>query len=763
MDLQLNDAIIITSTDPPLKGTVAHLGPVQFAPGSDWIGIKLTSDSTGQGKNNGTVKGIFYFDAGGENNGMFVRSSNVKKIQSDSMNDSPRKSFIPLPSPRRSGSSSSDKSLSTIEKSPVTNNNAAAASRENFLRRLEQQKIKQDVDEMAKEYKDVAEKVATVADEVSKNTTAKDMYKSEGAMQNQDQMTARDILESKQTAVTSIPKVGTKETEEPPELGYMPRGNDNKEMATVMSFLSTQSNLTSDQSSLDWLKDMDASSLMFLKGMASGNASSAASTCKRPTQSSEHRQSSVDWVKDVDPSSMEYLKNMTSGKVAVASPGDQANDPTYSSLPQRDVLEKIVKATRSPLSLADSKMTLTQTELLTMIENQNNQIQKMQAQLDAMNNMISRMGCDVRYLCESQQRRDQDAGRDSSREMPFQGSHHSSGVSGRTFPPPPPPLPPGMMAAPPLVTQPPQNQVTNAAGQREQPFQRGIFFPMLNYAFQGIVSFIANFRSILLSTAPGRLYNHIRNEAIRRRAFANVDLKALFKLMVMLAIFSGRLERGGDGARNRRGNVRRVHQNNNDEGLAANFFGFLNTAVVFLRHHRVHVLVVASLIGFLVSSGLMSFFYDVLWVEREKLLNVWLGRGDEAAEDQNESNTEGQDQADGQQPNANAGEPDVGRANQGLGAQRADPIAALGVPNARNNRQVNHQRGGMIRRGANGGFFHDIYCLTFSFILSLIPAWKPEEAAPPPDAPPEPQDDEQIQGPNHQQQPNNDVDGAQNE
>jgi hypothetical protein len=764
---QINDAIVITSTDPPLKGTVAHLGPVQFAPGSDWIGIKLTSDSTGKGKNNGTVKGIFYFDAGGENNGMFVRSSNVKKIQDDSTNVSPRKSGIPLPSPRRSGSNSSDKSLSKMNKSPVTN--AAAASRENFLRRLEQQKIKQDVDEISKECSEVVEKVTTVADEVSEDMTAKDMSKSEGTTQHKDPTTARNILESKQTAVPSVSKMADKVTDQPAQPDFnMPRGNQNEEMSTVMSFLSTQSNLTHDQLSLDWLKDLDASSLVFLKGLASGDDSSAANTGVALTQNLGCDKSSMDWVKDVDPSSMEYLKNMASGNVAVASLDDQPNDASNGDSTV-DVLEKIAKATRSPLSLAAPKKTSTQTEfatqppsseklspielrMLTMIENQNNQIQKMQAQLDAMNNMMSQMGCDVRYLCESQQRRDQNGGKDSYRGMPFQRLPYS-GVSGRAHPPPPPPpLPPGMMATPPLVNQPPQNQVTNAAGQREQPFQRGIFFPVINYVFQGIISFITNFRSILLSTAPGRLYNHIRNQAIQRRAFANVDLKALLKLVVMLAIFSGRLERGGDGAR-RRGNARRVQRNINDEGgMAAIVAGFVDAAMVFLRNHRVHVLVVASMIGFLVSSGLMSFFYDVLWVEREELVNVWLGRVDEATG--NENNAEGQDQAGGQQPNANADEPAAAadRANQGIGAQGAGPNAALGVQNARYNRQVNHQRGGMIRRGANGGFFHDIYCLVFSFILSLIPAWKPEEAAPPPEP--------------NQQLPTNDAvegDDAQNE
>ncbi|KAK1742750.1 hypothetical protein QTG54_006347 [Skeletonema marinoi] len=38
----------------------------------------------------------------------------------------------------------------------------------------------------------------------------------------------------------------------------------------------------------------------------------------------------------------------------------------------------------------------------------------------------------------------------------------------------------------------------------------------------------------------------------------------------------------------------------------------------------------------------------------------------------------------------------------------------------------------LIRRGPNnGGFFHDILCLILSFVMSLIPAWKPDEWADP--------------------------------
>ncbi|KAL9189707.1 hypothetical protein ACHAXT_009382 [Thalassiosira profunda] len=80
MALNVNDPVTVDSSDgAPLEGVVAHLGPVQFAPGPDWIGIRLTGPSAGKGKNDGSVKGEKYFECGGEGNGMFAKKANVKK------------------------------------------------------------------------------------------------------------------------------------------------------------------------------------------------------------------------------------------------------------------------------------------------------------------------------------------------------------------------------------------------------------------------------------------------------------------------------------------------------------------------------------------------------------------------------------------------------------------------------------------------------------------------------------------------------------
>jgi len=96
-DLQLGDLVFVDSTSSSrqpspskssqsqveqLEGVVAHVGVVKFAPGDDWIGIRLTGSSVGLGKNDGTVKGVHYFDCGdNENNGVFAKRNNVKKQQ----------------------------------------------------------------------------------------------------------------------------------------------------------------------------------------------------------------------------------------------------------------------------------------------------------------------------------------------------------------------------------------------------------------------------------------------------------------------------------------------------------------------------------------------------------------------------------------------------------------------------------------------------------------------------------------------------------
>ena len=143
-NLQINDPVHITSTSKKdgdtttevLEGIVAHLGPVQFAPGSDWIGIRLTGQSIGKGKNDGSVKGIQYFNVGTTSldpnqrahNGMFVRKSNVTKRTDMSRLDMIRLRRELEKDPVTAIGSSSVGGSDDNKKSPIPKTTAAAAS-----------------------------------------------------------------------------------------------------------------------------------------------------------------------------------------------------------------------------------------------------------------------------------------------------------------------------------------------------------------------------------------------------------------------------------------------------------------------------------------------------------------------------------------------------------------------------------------------------------------------------------------------------------
>ena len=61
-----------------LDGVVAYVGPVEFNPDPDWIGIRLTGTSVTFGKNDGTVQGKRYFTAP-RHGGLFVKAAAVTK------------------------------------------------------------------------------------------------------------------------------------------------------------------------------------------------------------------------------------------------------------------------------------------------------------------------------------------------------------------------------------------------------------------------------------------------------------------------------------------------------------------------------------------------------------------------------------------------------------------------------------------------------------------------------------------------------------
>lgn len=61
---------------PPGKGICRFIGATKFSPGK-WVGVELSEPN---GKNNGTVQGIEYFQCK-PNYGVFVRISQIKVIE----------------------------------------------------------------------------------------------------------------------------------------------------------------------------------------------------------------------------------------------------------------------------------------------------------------------------------------------------------------------------------------------------------------------------------------------------------------------------------------------------------------------------------------------------------------------------------------------------------------------------------------------------------------------------------------------------------
>jgi len=407
--------------------------------------------------------------------------------------------------------------------------------------------------------------------------------------------------------------------------------------------------------------------------------------------------------------------------------------------------------------------TSVQNRMLDIIERQQTQLADMQARIDVLGGMMAQMQNDVGYLCHNTWQQQQNNGQQGRQQQQqnrmgglFGRGEAAPGIvqqlpGGNLIPQAIPAVAHRGQRAPPLHQQqppvPPQAAVPAIAADAA-PHQ-GFFFPLFAALFRFIIDLPQRVRTLLLSTGVGRVYTHLRQEAIARDAFRNIDFGSLMKLVVMLLIFTGRVGGDSGGGRNNR-------RNQNQEAEGSIFYILLQSMIDYWNGHRVHTLVIASMIAFLIQVGLVSFFYQVLWVERGELLRVWLGQDPPAdVEETEDSANDGDGDAD--QQGDGGGEAREGGANNNNinanpPAQRPRPRQRARdwrrhpnhVPPARRNAAqpaaAAEEGIYLFRRGENGGFFHDIQSLFLSFLLSLIPAWRVEEAAEPlPTPEPEPQ------------------------
>lgn len=77
---EVNDPVLVSEESRQLEGVVAWRGPVDFADGDDWIGVRLTGGCVGLGNNDGSVEGKEYFSCPPDC-GLFVRAVSVTKRQ----------------------------------------------------------------------------------------------------------------------------------------------------------------------------------------------------------------------------------------------------------------------------------------------------------------------------------------------------------------------------------------------------------------------------------------------------------------------------------------------------------------------------------------------------------------------------------------------------------------------------------------------------------------------------------------------------------
>ena len=537
----------------------------------------------------------------------------------------------------------------------------------------------------------------------------------------------------------------------------MPQSED-----IVLSFLTAKQkeNVNVTGNPREWISQMDASSLEYVKGLAS------AAHVIQGVAGSNSSQGSSDVIKQLDGTSLEYIKELASssppgtsspllGKKDAEMPAEEINFLAQMARERREREARAANAhndSSSPLfkdeqtsgsktvlttpescvtmqsSSAVSKSNLDQEktsngnqmdrslrtpveqEMLALIRAQQRQMQEMQTRIDALGSMMSRVEQAVLAQQINQTQRQPPGVQYQMTGGLFTGGQaRQIQLNANTPQPPLPPDAAGMVRnVPPQAVAaehqrqdpgPPLPPLPMPALAQMQPVNQGIFFPLLVRLFTYLSSSTNRLVTLVQNSGVARVYAHLRQRAIDLRAFGNIDLASLIKLAVMLLIMTSRV------GNNKRGTNRRTtaRENNNEENnLLATL---VQTMLDFLDMHRIHTLVLAAAIAFLIQVGLMSFFHRVLWLERDELYRVWMGRVNQPEDPQS---TEAQAEASDQEREGND------RQRVGIQAAHAE------------------EAGGLFRRGPNnGGVLHDIQCLILSFLLSLIPAWRPEDAAEP--------------------------------
>jgi len=212
-------------------------------------------------------------------------------------------------------------------------------------------------------------------------------------------------------------------------------------------------------------------------------------------------------------------------------------------------------------------------------------------------------------------------------------------------------------------------------------FLSGLTFAIIS-KFSSVVNAI---RSFFQGTRMYRIAAAAYREAIRQNIHANLDRYLLLKLLFFVAFFGGR---------------------NKDRKDSTSFTG----------KYRMYILFVTAIFIYLLQTGILSFLYRFCTKEVPGILR--------------NENVQGAEVVDAD--------------DNGQRREQRDRRDQVNTAPPQNEVRRGFANGGIERAAVAGGFFKDVKYLVGSFVLSLIPTWRPVVA-----------DEEQqaVTGPNAEQPP----------